>query len=300
MHRRIIAALFALTTLAAACGNDDDADVASSGGAETTETTAAEAVDTPERIVSLSPSSTEILFAIGAGEQVVAVDDNSNYPTDAPTTDLSSYEPNVEAIAGYEPDLVVTSSDAPDLVDGLEALDIEVLAHLAPTEIEGVYDQITELGEVTGHAEEAEELVGEMQAEIDEIAAEVDATGLTYYYELDPSFYSVTGATFIGKVLGTIGLTSIADEAETEVPDYPQLSAEFIVEQDPDLILLACAKYCGTTAASVGERPGFAGLQAVTSGNVVELDDDVASRWGPRIVELLRTVAKVAGEVEQP
>jgi iron complex transport system substrate-binding protein len=250
LHRRITVILLVALAGLVACGSDD-ADVAASGDVATTETSAAAPEeDLPERIVSISPSSTEILFAIGAGDQVVAVDDNSNYPEGVPTTDLSSFEPNVEAIAGYEPDLVVSSSDAPDLVDGLEALDIEVVVHLAPTEIDGVYEQITELGEVTGHEEEAEALVETMHAELDAIASEEAGAGLTYYYELDPTFYSVTGETFIGKVLGTIGLTSIADAAQSDVPDYPQLSAEYVVEQDPSLILLADTKCCGQDAAA--------------------------------------------------
>lgn len=299
MHRKLLTALvalLALTTLAA-CGDDDDGTAAGSAG-DTTETTAAAAEDAPERIVSISPSSTEILWAIGAGDQVVAVDDNSNYPSDVPTTDISSFEPNVEAIASYDPDLVVTASDAPDLVDGLEALDIPVLVHLAPTELDGVYDQIIALGNATGHTEEAEELVEEMQNDIDSIVDEVDAEGLTYYYELDPTFYSVTSETFIGKLLGRVGLESIADDAAADVPDYPQLSAEHIIESDPDLILLADTKCCQQDAAAVAARPGWNELRAVQEGHVVELDDDIASRWGPRIVELLRQVAKAAAEVE--
>jgi iron complex transport system substrate-binding protein len=298
LHRRITATVVAMLALIglAACGDDEP--TVAGGAGDTTETTAAEAVEVPQRIVSISPTATEILWEIGAADQVVAVDDNSNYPSDVPTTDISSYEPNVEAIASYDPDLVVTSSDAPELVDGLEALDIPVLVHLAPTELDGVYEQITELGEATGHVEEAEELVAGMQADIESITGEVDASGLTYYYELDPTFYSVTGATFIGKVLGELGLTSIADDASAEAADYPQLSSEHIVASDPDLILLADTKCCQQDAAAVAARPGWNELRAVQQGNVVELDDDVASRWGPRLVDLLRQVAKAAAEVE--
>jgi iron complex transport system substrate-binding protein len=300
LHRRLTVTLFTLLALVgiAACGSDDDPVAASGDSAAESTTSSVAPEEAPERIVSISPSATEMLFAIGAGDQVVAVDDNSNYPADVPTTDLSSFEPNVEAIAEYDPDLVVTSSDAADLVDGLETLDIAVLVQLAPTEIDQVYDQITELGDATGHADEAGELVSDMQSDLDEIAADVDAEGLTYYYELDPTFYSLTGQTFIGKLLGTLGLESIADAAESDVPDYPQLSAEHVIQSDPDLVLLADTKCCQQNAASLAARPGWAELSAVKGNHVVELDDDVASRWGPRLVDLLRQVAKAAGEVE--
>ena len=281
-------ALAALVTLLplAACGDDDDSPtVAGSDGDATTTTTAADPDgEVPQAIVSLSPSSTEILFAIGAGDQVIAVDDQSDYPPEAPTTDLSAYEPNVEAIASYEPDLVVSSSSDPALLDGLEALGIEVLVHEAAVEITDVYDQITELGDVTGHADEAQQLAEEMSGAVAEFTtADRD---LTAYWELDPTYYSVTSNTFIGKLLGLVGITSIADEAQAEANDYPQLSAEFILGRDPDLIVLADTKCCQQSVASVAARPGWDHLKAVVNGGVVELDDDVASRWGPRIVEL--------------
>jgi len=282
-------ALAALVTLLplAACGDDDDSPtVAGSDGDATTTTTAADPDgEVPQAIVSLSPSSTEILFAIGAGDQVIAVDDQSDYPPEAPTTDLSAYEPNVEAIASYEPDLVVSSSSDPALLDGLEALGIEVLVHEAAVEITDVYDQITELGDVTGHADEAQQLAEEMSGAVAEFTtADRD---LTAYWELDPTYYSVTSNTFIGKLLGLVGITSIADEAQAEANDYPQLSAEFIVQADPDLIILADTECCQQDAATVAARDGWAGMKAVTNGNVVELSDDIASRWGPRIIELL-------------
>jgi iron complex transport system substrate-binding protein len=286
----LVAPLVAALVLAA-CGSDDDG-AKDAKAATSTSITAPDALD---HIVSISPTATEILFAIGAGDQVVAVDDQSTYPTDAPKTALTSYQPNVEAIAKYEPDLVVSSTDDPDLVDGLGKLEIPVLVQKAAVEVSDVYAQIAELGKKTGHVEEATSLVRDMRTKIDAISAKAkDRPSLSAYWELDPTYYSVTSQTFIGKLLGLANVTTIADKAQSDVKDYPQLSSEFIVSSDPDLVLLADSKCCGQTAATVGERAGWTGMKAVTSGNVVALDDDIASRWGPRIVDLLDLVDRAA------
>lgn len=288
--RLLVAPLVALLVLAACGGDDRGAQDAKAAG--TTTTTAAGALD---HIVSISPTATEILFAIGAGDQVVAVDDQSNYPTDAPKSELTSYQPNVEAIAKYEPDLVVSSSDDPDLVDGLDKLGIPVLVQKAAVEVTDVYSQIRQLGKRTGHVKEATSLVHDMRSEIDAISVKAkDRATLSAYWELDPTYYSVTSQTFIGKLLGLANVTTIADKAQSDVADYPQLSSEFIVSADPDLVLLADTKCCQQTATTIGARAGWGGMKAVTTGNVVALDDDVASRWGPRIVELLKRIDAAA------
>jgi iron complex transport system substrate-binding protein len=236
-----------------------------------------------------------MLFAIGAGKQVVAVDDQSTYPGDAPKTDLSSYEPNVEAIAKYEPDLVVSSSDDPDLVNGLEKLGIDVVVEKAAVELTDVYDQIDELGAKTGHADGAKQLVHDIKTSIDDISASARSRpDLTVYWELDPTYYSVTSQTFIGKLLQLAHVTSIADKAQADVKDYPQLSSEFIVSADPDLIVLADTRCCQQDAKTLSARPGWSGMKAIGGGNVVELDDDIASRWGPRIVDLLKAIDAAA------
>jgi iron complex transport system substrate-binding protein len=292
MRVRALLLTIPLAVGAAACGSDQEPVVTDQSA--TTATTEPSG-DVPDRIVSISPTSTEVLFAVGAGDQVVAVDDQSTFPADAPTTDLSGYEPNVEAIASYEPDLVVTSSGDPAVVDALEALDIEVLVHEAAVEIEDVFDQIVELGDITGHGSEARALTSEMRNDLTAVKeASVGRPALTAYWELDPTYYSVTSNTFIGKLLGFVNVTSIADEAQAEANDYPQLSAEFVVEADPDLILLADTKCCQQSHETVAARPGWGTLTAVTNGNVVELDDDIASRWGPRIVELLQEISEAA------
>ncbi|MGH2675004.1 MAG: ABC transporter substrate-binding protein [Actinomycetota bacterium] len=253
----------------------------------------------PERIVSLSPTSTEMLFAIGAGDQVVAVDDNSNYPPEAPMTDLSGFEPNVEAVADFEPDLVVLSNDVNDIVRSLEALDIPTMLHPAAEVLDDTYTQIEQLGAATGHVGDAAELVASMRSEIEELAASAPEfeEPPTYYHELDQTFFSATSNTFIGQIYSLVGLENIADEAKGGGP-YPQLSAEFIVDADPALIFLADTKCCGVTAEKVARRPGWDQITAVKTGAVVELDDDVASRWGPRVVDLLRLVVGEVSELQ--
>ena len=248
----------------------------------------------PTKIVSLSPTATEMLFAVGAGDQVAAVDSYSDYPAEAPTTDIAAYEPNVEAIAAYQPDLVVYTYDPGDLQKSLDKLHIPALMQPAAVTIDDVYAQLLQTGQVTGHETEAQAQVDDLQAQVAAVVADVgDAgAGMTYYYELDDTYYSLTSETFVGNLLGQLGLTNIADEAKGASSGYPQLSAEYIVAADPDLILLADTKCCGQDAASVANRPGWGGLKAVMHDGVVELDDDIASRWGPRIVQLLEQVGQ--------
>jgi iron complex transport system substrate-binding protein len=248
--------------------------------------------EAPRRIVSLSASATESLFAIDAGDQVKAVDDHSNYPPGVPTSSLSAYQPNVEAITAYDPDLVVASDDIGELVAGLTKVGIPVALQPAPKTIDDAYGQIRQLGQLTGHTAEADKLVASMQQRISRAAAAVPkgTKPLTYYHELDNTYYSVASKAFIGQIYALAGLVSIADTADKSGTGYPQLSSEYIVSADPDLIFLADTKCCGQSAETVRARPGWSKMRAVTGNHVVALDDDIASRWGPRIVDLLRQV----------
>lgn len=253
----------------------------------------------PTAIVSLSPTATEMLFAIGAGAQVIAVDDQSTYPETAPVTDLTGFSPNVEAIVAYDPDLVVITFDPGDLIASLESLEIPVLLEPAATSLTDVYDQIEQLGTATGHEQEANELTESMRAHIEQLSSDAASSSATerptYYFELDPTYYSVTSTTFIGQLMGLFGLDNVADPADTDGYGYPQLSAEYILDVDPDFIFLADTKCCSQTAGTVATRPGWGTLTAVTGGNVIELDDDIASRWGPRIVDLLDAIQEAIG-----
>jgi iron complex transport system substrate-binding protein len=249
----------------------------------------------PTAIVSLSPTATEMLYAIGAGSQVKAVDLNSDYPKGAPRTQLDGNNPNVEAIASFHPDLVVASDEAKSVDGQLRALGITVVSDPAAANLVQEYAQFGELGQVTGHEAQARAEVRKIKHEIARIVASVHKTTRheTYYYELDQTYYSATSSTFIGQVLGLLGLRSVADAAKGAAANggYPQLSGEFILKANPTYIVLADTICCGQSVATVAGRPGWSGLSAVRGGRVLGLNDDIASRWGPRVVDLLSTVA---------
>lgn len=253
----------------------------------------------PKRIVSLTPSGTEMLYAIGAGPQIIAVDSLSDFPAQAPKTQLSGFKPNVEAVAGYNPDLVVAANDVNGLVAGLGKLGVPVLLLPAPSSLEVSYAQEVQLGQATGHVDAARTVVRQTKDRIAAAVASVPkpATSLKIYHELDPTYYTVTSSTFIGSVYRLVGLNNIADGAKGAAASggFPQLSAEYVVSQAPDLIVLADGKCCQQTAATVAARPAFATVPAVKNGRVIVIDDSIASRWGPRTADFVEAVAKALG-----
>ena len=247
----------------------------------------------PRRVVSLSASLTEMLYSIDAGAQVAAVDANSNYPANAPVTDLSGLRPNIEAIARYEPDLVVLAKDANGIAATLGSLGIPALVLPSAVKVDDVYREITVLGAATGHRDKAAEVVTGIRADLDAIAKSVPARGrpVRYFYELSSALFSATSGTFIGELLKSIGLVSIADAASSAVGAYPHLSSEFVLNADPDVILVAHTDGSADDPNVIKARPGWSKLQAVRNDRVIPLDRDIASRWGPRIVIMLRTIA---------
>ncbi|RZT82135.1 iron complex transport system substrate-binding protein [Micromonospora violae] len=301
---RLFAATLAVTALAlGACAEKaDDQPSTGTAAAAYPVTVGALTLDKrPEKIVVLSPSATEMIFAIGAGPQVTAVDDQSNYPADAPKTDLSAFQPNAEAIAGKNPDLVVLSDDRNKVVEQLGKLKIPVYQTPAATTLDDSYRQITELGRLTGHADQAADVVTRMKDDIAKLVKGLPqrAEKLTYFHELGPELYSATSKTFIGSLYSQVGLTNIADAADADGKNggYPQLSQEIIVKADPDFVFLADAKCCQQSLDTVKARSGWAGLTAVKNNQVVALDDDIASRWGPRVVDLLRVIIDAVAKV---
>ncbi|HEY0533878.1 MAG TPA: ABC transporter substrate-binding protein [Actinoplanes sp.] len=250
----------------------------------------------PERIVSLVPSATEMLFAIDAGRQVVAVDEDSNYPTNAPKTSLSGLEPDITAIAAMNPDLVVISDDLGPATALLGRLGIPVLLTPPASTLNDTYRQIGQLGTLTGHEPEAEALHRQMAGQIAQVAEGVlpRSRPLTYYYELDPTLYTVTSRTFVGSIFKMLGLTSVADHVGPRGGGYPQLSPAALIRSDPDTIFLADSTCCRQSAGTVAARRGWNAISAVRTGRIYPLDDDIASTWGPRTVDLVRAVAAAA------
>jgi iron complex transport system substrate-binding protein len=252
----------------------------------------------PHRIISLSPTATEDLLAIGAGKQVIAVDEQSDYPKSAPRTTLSGFTPNVEAIAGYRPDLVVIPRPPKGLSEALGKLGVPVVHQDAAATLPGAYQQIRQLGKITGHVAEANGLVTDMKRKIAGIVAKTrtKAAGVTVYHELDPTLYTLTSNTFVGRVYALFGLQNIADAAKGGT-EYPQLSPEYVLSANPGLIVLADTVCCAQNVRTVAARPGWSRIAAVRTGSVVRLDDSIASRWGPRLVNLVRAVGTALGRL---
>jgi iron complex transport system substrate-binding protein len=304
------AATVVSVALLAGCGSSATSSTSSavknsSGGYPVTFTTANGKVtipSRPHRIVSLSPTATEDLYAVGAGSQVVAVDADSNYPAGVPKTRLSGLTPNIEAIARYRPDLVVAYQNVGGLVSGLTKLGIPVLIQPATPNVAGVYSEIEQIGQATGHAAQAAQTVSSMRSQI---AADVSQAGpghknLTYYWELSTNpYYSVTSQTFIGQIVSMFGLKNIADAAsKASDGGYPELSQEYIVAARPQIIFLADNQPSdgGQTPAIVSGRAGWNVIPAVKNHEVIAMNDDIASRWGPRLPQL---VAEIAQAVER-
>lgn len=330
--RWVLAVLAALVLLAAACGDDDDASGDTEAASATStpdgddaaageagdggddDTAAGEAADAdfpvtiesaggtwtletqPQRIVSLSPMATELLFAMGAGDRVAAVDAFSNYPPEAPVTDLSGFDPNLEAITAFEPDLVVIVNDANDLIAGLAAVDIPVFVSEAPADIEAGYAEIAELGVAVGSVDGAAELVATMRSEIDAALAEAPDVPVRIYHELDETFYSASSFGFVGAVYQELGTENIADAGDPDETGFPQLTEEYIVEADPELIIIT--NQVDYTPEDVAGRPGWEQVSAVAAGSIVVVDADAASRWGPRLPEFINAVATALASVE--
>jgi iron complex transport system substrate-binding protein len=262
----------------------------------------ASAAAKPSCVVSLSPTATETLFAIGAAKQVQAVDKDSDYPTAGlPKKRVDALNPSVEALIGIckstashpstKPDVVIISYDANDIKEKLAALGVKVINQTPPSNEAGALAQIEQLGALTGHVTKADRLATSIKTTIATDVASVPkhpGKTLTAYYELDTTFYSLTSSTFVGSLLKSLGVVNIADAKNTTADaGYPQLSAEYIVSANPKMIFLADTVCCKASASTIAKRPGFSKLAAVHDHEVVALNDDVASRWGPRLTLLM-------------
>ena len=242
----------------------------------------------PTRILSLSASATQMLYAIGAGPQVVGVDKYSTWPPDAPRTKFTGAETSAEDYLPLRPDLVILAYASGTMVAQLQALHIPVLVLPPAANLAGVDAQLAELGTATGHVAH-DRLVGQaLRTDLVQTARATHGAlaGKTYYLELDPTLYSATSGTFVGSVFSLFGMRDIADAAR-KAGTYPQLSAEYLVKANPDFVVLADGGCCGQNPTTFSHRPGFSVLRAVKDHHVVVVPDSVASQWGPHTLEVL-------------
>lgn len=250
----------------------------------------------PSRIISLSPSATETLFAIGANKQVIAVDDLSNYPATAPMTALSAFTPNVEALVTYKPDLIILNSSATkaeDVRKQLTKLGIPVYWEVSPNSLDEAYGEIVSIGKATGRTKEAQTLVADMKSKITSAIKKYrKGKSVTFFHELDNTLYSATSETFIGSVYKSFGLTNIADAAASaDSYGYPQLTSEYVIKANPRVIYLADAEY-GENVKTVSSRAGWKNVTAVRKKQILALPADIPSRWGPRLVDFYEFIGQ--------
>ncbi len=257
-----------------------------------------EMAETPQRIISLAPSNTEILFALDLGNKVVGVTDFCDYPEEAQAIEkVGGLEYNLEKIVALDPDLVLAIGGSPAQVEKateMEKLDLTVLV-LEPGDVEGIMDNIELVGKATGAEKEADELVAQMRTRFDDITAKAKgaASSPKVFFELDatdPSKpYTPGPGSFIDALITLAGGSNIGASAKMQ---WVQLSTEDIIAQDPDIIVLGDANY-GVTVEMVKERPGWGVISAVQNDAIYPIDDVLVSRPGPRIIDGLESLARI-------
>jgi iron complex transport system substrate-binding protein len=243
----------------------------------------------PKRIISMLPSHTETLFALGVGSKVVGIDQFSNSPkleTEKIQKVGNTFTPNLEAIAALKPDLVLIDDSAySKLSENLEKLGIVVYAGMAQTYIES-FEKIAILGRLTGTFNTSQSIISRLRNEISQIGAKiVRQKKVSVYFEVDPTPYAAGEASFIGELLTRAGGKNIVPKS---LGAFPQISPELVIKANPSVIL-------GTTLADVASRPGWANIAAIKNNRVHNPspeENDAISRGGVRLAEALRALVK--------
>jgi iron complex transport system substrate-binding protein len=250
-----------------------------------------------QRIVSLAPSNTEILFAVGAGSQVIGRDDISDFPADASNvTSIGSTfgELNTEAILALEPDLVLAATiTAPEQLQTLESLGLTTFVLANPMNFEELYENLATAGLLTGHSEEAADLADELRARVEAVTtATAGAAPASVFYEVDGSDSSApwtTGAgTFQDLLIDLAGGANVA----SGIQGWGQIDLEALVTSDPEVIMFGEGPFIATTIETLAVRPGWDGISAVQMGRVVPIDTNLVDRPGPRLVDALEAIAE--------
>lgn len=248
----------------------------------------------PQRIVSYSPAATEVLYAIGAGAQVVGVDRFSNYPPEnASLRTLEYSKPAPEPALALKPDLVIVATRQEPQIAQFRSLGLRVVLFREPTDLPGVFAQIREIGRLTGHTESAEQVAATMERRLEVVKTKIApaSAGPRVFYELTPDGYTVSSKSFVGNMLTTLKATSVAPEGASA---FPQMSAEAVIKSDPEVIVLADGENNGgQSPATVRARAGWASIAAVKNNRVHVVDADIVSRPGPRIIEAVESLARI-------
>lgn len=251
-----------------------------------------------KKIVSMSPGATEILYAIGAQDALVAVDKNADYPDGAKNfpTKIDAYEPNIEAVAALSPDLVILPGDNGGILAKLDGLKIPVLYQDLDKDVRTIDDvlgQIALLGQITGHGGNAQKLVQSLSKRVDAVKQAMQGVPSqstpSVYHELDATYYTASTGTFIGSLYEILHMRNIAKDGGGVA--YPQLTQEAIIAGNPGVIVLADEAY-GVTVESVKGRPGWSAIDAVAKDKIIAIDPNLISRPGPRIVDALEELAR--------
>ena len=252
-----------------------------------------------QRIVSLAPSVTETLFALGAGGQVVGRDTFSNYPAEAASIpdvggSMGSY--SMETIASLEPDLVIAAEiNTPEQVSALEGLGLNVYYVSNPTDVEGIFTMLQTVGTLSGRHKEAETLSSSLRERVQQVSRAVKNTNSTplVFYELDGTDpanpWTAGPGSFVDILITEAGGKNVAAALQSS---WAQISIEELLVQDPDIILLGDSIY-GMTPEQVSTRPGWDGLKAVIEGRIYPFNDDLVSRPGPRLIDGLEELARL-------
>ena len=253
-----------------------------------------------QRVVSLAPSTTEILFAIGAGAQVVGRDAFSDYPEEAksvPDIGGGFGELNTEVILAQKPDLVLASDlTPPEQVKSLEGLGLVVFSLEDPKDFEGLYESIRQVAQLTGHTAQAEELISGLERRVAAVREKLSSVSERplVFYELDgtdPNAPWTPGpGSFVDHLITLAGGENLGGSLGSE---WVQVSIEELIAKDPELILIGDATWGGVTLEDVRARSGWDSLKAVQSGNLFVFDDNLVSRPGPRLVDGLEAMAKL-------
>lgn len=253
-----------------------------------------------QRVISLAPSNTEILFAIGAGAQVVGRDAFSDYPEEAKAVaDIGGGfgELNTELILAQKPDLVLASSlTPPEQIQTLENLKLPVFVLTNPKDLEGMYANLQTVGQLTGHQPEAETLVSTLKQRVAGLQEKLKAVQQRplVFYELDgtdPNAPWTPGpGTFVASLIEMAGAQNLGSSLEGE---WVQISIEELIAKQPEMVLIGDYTWGGVTPEDVKARAGWDALQAVQNGQLHPFDDNLVSRPGPRLVDGLEALARL-------